>query len=135
MEKEVINVILNINGKNEEAILIIMIGDDSLMITLESEFCSITKEGENLFDILCQIRIELEKMSVKLLCKGSCRNVRPSAMILSMGYGRMAYSLGMGKQASKDSLVDIFSPCSIEEYSTVREQSDFFKEWCDSIGK
>ena len=135
MEKEIVDVILNVDGINEKAIITIMIGDDLIEIALESDICCITKEGENLFDILTQIRKELEKSSIKLLCKGCSLNVHPSGMILGMGYGRMAYSLVLGKQALKESLVDIFSPCSVEEYSTVNEQNEFFEKWCDSLRK
>ena len=135
MENESINASLFFNDKIEEAIITIMIGDDSIEVSLESDLCSITKEGENLFDIIIQIRKELEKRNIKLLCKACSRNVHPSGMILGMGYGRMAYSLVMGRQALSDSLIDIFSPCTIEEYSNVKEQDEFFEKWCKSLRK
>ncbi|MCR4803173.1 MAG: hypothetical protein K5895_09245 [Lachnospiraceae bacterium] len=46
------------------------------------------KEGDNYFETLIELRRELEKMDIKLLCKGGCENVYPSGMILNMGTGR-----------------------------------------------
>lgn len=46
-------------------------------------------------------------------------------MILSMGIGREAYYLTMGKQA--ETLVDIFDNCSSQEYATIEEQKQNLK--------
>lgn len=54
-------------------------------------------------------------------------------MILSMGTGRNAYVLVRGEQAKMSSLVDIFDSCSIDEYATIGEQSEYFKEWTISL--
>ncbi len=81
------------------------------------------------------MRRELENINIKLLCKGCCRNVYPSAIILSMGEGRKAYALTYGEQAKMENLVDIFTLCLVEEYATVKQQADFFQEWTNSLGK
>ena len=54
------------------------------------------KEGDNYFDTLIDLRVELEKLDIKLLCKGCCKNIYPSGMLLSMGAGRKAYTLIFG---------------------------------------
>ena len=54
-------------------------------------------------------------------------------MILSMGTGRNAYVLVRGEQAIMSSLVDIFDSCSIDEYATIGEQSEYFKGWTISL--
>ena len=82
-----------------------------------------------------KLRKDLEKINIKLLCKGCCKNVYPSGMILNMGTGRKAYTLSYGEQARMNSLVDIFTPCSVDQYATVQQQADFFKSWIKSIGK
>ena len=56
-------------------------------------------------------------------------------MILSMGERRKAYTLTYGEQAKRDSLVDIFTPCLVEEYATVKQQANFFQEWINSLRK
>ncbi|MDE5782646.1 MAG: hypothetical protein K2I03_14415 [Lachnospiraceae bacterium] len=77
------------------------------------------KEGDNYFETLIELRQELEKMNIKLLCKGCCKNVYPSEMLLNMGAVRKAYTLIYGEQAKMNLLVDIFDSCSIEEYATI----------------
>lgn len=37
------------------------------------------------------------------------------------------------EQAKMNSLVDIFDPCSIDEYATIQEQLEYFEEWICSI--
>ncbi len=93
----------------------------------------IVKQADNFFEALVEIRKVLEKKGIKLLCKGCCRNVYPSSMLLGMGSGRKAYLLKMGEQARMSSLVDIFETCQIEEYASVDEQYNYFDKWCDSI--
>ena len=91
------------------------------------------KEGDNYFDTLIKLREELEKLNIKLLCKGCCKNVYPSGMLLCMGAGRNAYTLIYGEQAKMNSLVDIFDSCSIDEYATIQEQLEYFEEWTCSL--
>ena len=91
------------------------------------------KEGDNYFDTLIKLREELEKLNIKLLCKGCCKNVYPSGMLLCMGAGRNAYTLIYGEQAKMNSLVDIFDSCSIDEYATIQEQLEYFGEWTCSL--
>ncbi len=67
------------------------------------------------------------------MCKGCCKNVYPSGMILSMGEGRKAYELELGKQAKMDSLVDIFAPCLSQEYAIIMAQEEFYKTWLESL--
>ena len=107
---------------------------NDVKVVLKMENICIEKKANSFFEALVEIRRELEKKGIKLLCKGCCRNVYPSGMILEMGSGRKAYSLTMGKQAEINSLVDIFETCQIEDYASVDEQYIFFEQWCDSIG-
>lgn len=107
--------------------------EDDVNIVLKIENKIIAKQADNFFQALIDVRKELEKINIKLLCKGCCRNVYPSGMLLGMGNGRKAYQLTMSKQARLDSLVDIFETCNIEEYASVDEQYNFFNVWCDSI--
>lgn len=93
----------------------------------------ITKCAENFFDALVKVRKELDKIGVKMLCKGCCKKVYPSEMILNMGVGRHAYMLEFGRKASMDHLVDIFSSCETSEFATVKEQYEYFKQWIKSL--
>lgn len=119
--------------QNRSALIELTENEDSVTIRLSLGGLVIEKEEDNYFDTLIKIREELEKSNIKLLCKGCCKNVYPSAMLLCMGEGRNAYALKYGEQAKINSLVDIFDPCSIDEYATIQEQLEYFEEWICSI--
>lgn len=133
MEKEICNVIYNINGINKNATIELTENEDSVETIFKSNDLVIEKKSLNYFDALIEIRKELEKRKIKLLCKGCARNVYPSGMMLSMGMGRKAYTLIIGEQAKMNSTVDIFAPCSIEEYGTIEQQILFFDKWSNSL--
>lgn len=129
--KEEHDVICLKDDKKETAKLEFGIVKGEVWIRIALNDLIIEKKGRNYFDTLREIRSILENQSIRLLCKGCCKCVYPSAMILSMGRGREAYYLTMGKQA--ETLVDIFDNCSSQEYATMEEQKQYFHEWCNSI--
>lgn len=122
-----------INEIEREGIIQAYENEDDVKIVMKMEDMFIEKQADNFFEALIEIRRELEEKSIKLLCKGCCRNVYPSGMLLGMGSGRKAYSLTMGKQAEMSLLVDIFETCKIDEYASIEEQYNFFDMWCNSI--
>lgn len=121
-------------GNEQHGIIQAYENEEDVEVVLRNSDICISKKADNYFEALIGIRRELEKKGIKLLCKGCCRNVYPSAMILEMGSGEKAYSLTMGKQARMDSLVNIFEECKIEEYASIDEQYKFFQKWLTSIG-
>lgn len=133
MENEKYKILCVEKGLKKEAIIELVEDNDIVGIKFSLDRFVIEKKGENYFETLIELRKNLEIMDIKLLCKGCCRNVYPSGMMLSMGVGRKAYTLDYGKQAKTSSLVDIFDSCSIEEYATIDQQKDFFENWLKSI--
>ena len=127
MEREKNNIVYIEKDEEKKAKLELIENEDNVVITLYMEAVKIEKKGENFFDTLIELREDLEKKNIKLLCKGCCRNVYPSGMLLSMGSGRNAYTLKYGEQAKMETLVDIFDSCSKEEYATVRDQLEYFE--------
>lgn len=130
----------------EERDIICLKNDEKKMAKLEFEVVKegawirvslddlcVEKIGGNYFDTLIEIRRVLEREGIKLLCKGACRCVYPSAMGISMSLGRKAYQLTMGMPAKMESLVDIFDDCNSQEYATIEEQRQYSQEWIDSI--
>lgn len=107
--------------------------DDKIHIFFCTTDLFFSDEGDNCFDTLVKIRKKLEENGISLLCMGCCRNVYPSGMILSMGTGRSAYVLTIGRQATMKNVVDIFEPCPEEKYATIQEQKSFFDAWTDSL--
>lgn len=135
MEKEIRKVTCIEKDQEKNAVIELIENNDGVTVTIQfslEEFVLETEE-DNYFDALIKLREELERRNIILLCKGCSRNVYPSGMILSMGVGRKAYTLTYGQQAKMDSLVDIFDSCSVEEYATVEEQSEYFENWILSL--
>lgn len=133
MEKETCNIICIEKDQEKNAIIELTENEDTVTITFSVEELVLTKEGDNYFETLIKLREELEKMDIKLLCKGCCKNVYPSGMLLNMGVGRNAYTLTCGEQAKRNSLVDIFDACLLDEYATIQEQSEYFENWILSL--
>lgn len=133
MEKEICNILCIEKDQEKDALIELIEKEDSVEIKFYFEKLSLEKEGDNYFETLIKLRKELEKKDIKLLCKGCCKNVYPSGMLLNMGAGRKAYTLIYGEQAKMSSLVDIFTPCLIEEYATIEQQSEYFESWAMSL--
>lgn len=100
MEKEICNVICVEKEQNRNAVIELAEGEDSVTIKFSLGEVLLEKAGDNYFDTLIKLREELEKSNIKLLCRGCCKNVYPSGMLLCMGAGRNAYTLIYGEQAS-----------------------------------
>lgn len=94
-------------------------------------------EASDLFACLAEIRKKLEPMGIQLICHGSLINVYPSAMSRDMSSGRKAYLTTMGKQGTRDDLVDIFGDeyADIEAIGSVQEQKQFHESWFKSLGQ
>jgi hypothetical protein len=106
-----------------------------MAIELSIEELSKTRfEGDDLFSALCNLRLELDKSDIKLLCNGCRIDTYVSRMSRQMGGGRKVYQLTMNKQAGLDSLVDIFGEAPADKIGTVEEQKTFYQKWLDSLG-
>lgn len=94
---------------------------------------SFISEEIDCFSALVSIRKELEQENLQIACNGSAKNVYPSRMQLTMGYGRKAYRLFIGQQDEIGNVVDIFDCENDLEFVTVEEQSNFYAQWIKSI--
>lgn len=130
---EKINVKCIFKNSEHSAVLILDEIDDLMKIEFSMNDISLIKTDKTYFEALIQLRMDLEKLDIKLLCKGCAKNVYPSGMILNMGEGRKAYTLIKNQQAKMDSLVDIFDECSIDEYAIITEQKCFYEDWFNSF--
>ena len=133
MEKETCNIICIEKNQERNAVIELTENADTVAIKFSVGELVLIKEGDNYFETLIKLREELEKMDIKLLCKGCCKNIYPSGMLLNMGAGRNAYTLICGEQAKRNSLVDIFDACLLDEYATIQEQSEYFENWTISL--
>ncbi|MDE6312574.1 MAG: hypothetical protein K2M46_02980 [Lachnospiraceae bacterium] len=106
-------------------------GEKKAILRFKLRDLEFTKETDNFFDTLIEIRKELEPRNIKLLCKGCCKNIAPSRMSIEMGAGVIAYIMELGKQATEK--VSIFDECTINEYANVDEQLEFVEQWYESL--
>jgi hypothetical protein len=89
--------------------------------------------GEDLFEALVALRLELEKIEALLLCAGARSDVFPSGMSRGMGGGRKAYITRIGAPALRTDLVDIFEYAKPEIVGTVAQQQAHHKKWAESL--
>ncbi len=91
-------------------------------------------KGGDLFECLCNLRSQLDKMGVKMLCNGSRIDAYPSRMARDMGGAQRVYLLTMGQQGRLVDVVDIFGEAPADKVGTVEEQKAFYEKWLDSLG-
>lgn len=107
--------------------------DDMVGLELNLENQKLSAVDQNLFSALNELRIQLEKQGIQIMCNGSAKNVYPSPMQLSMGVGRTAYRLFLGRQAKSEDIVDIFEYSEDSEFVSIYEQENYYKEWLNSL--
>ena len=132
MEKEIYLKCLD-DDSMKEARLNIFRDINNTKIDFELDDLKFTKNADDYFAALIEIRKELEPKGIKLLCKGCSRNVYPSNMSIEMGGGWIAYEMKMGKEVEREDHVCIFDACTLEEYATIEEQLLFFEQWYENI--
>lgn len=107
--------------------------EDVVLIELNIDTQKISIKGENFFSALQELRGELEKKDIQIVCNGAAKNVYPSPMQMSMGSGRKAYRLFIGQQASNSDVVDIFDYEEGLDFVKIKEQSKYYAEWLKSV--
>lgn len=122
-------------GEEQQAASLSFDNDDvDCRIELKYGNVKIVGEGNDFFDALCAVRLELEKHGQLLHCYGASVNVFPSGMSRSMGKGLKAYSLTLGEPARMQDLVRIVDTGPDIQPATVAEQREFFDSWRASLG-
>lgn len=103
-------------------------GDPSYVRLAFEDFDSGLIEGQSLYSAMQALHKLLDKKKVKLLCNCFLIDVRPSGMSISMGGGRKAYKLVLGKQATD--LVDILDPVAEPDLIvTFDQQKEYYDKW------
>jgi hypothetical protein len=85
----------------------------------------------DIYKAMQTLREYLEAKGCQLLCAGARPDVAPSGMSRSMGGGRKAYVMQMGKQATE--LIDIFDYAEPGVVGTVKQQREFVETWFASF--
>ncbi len=133
---EFVNVGL-INCNNFDMVELELTEHENSIFSILLKYNNLDFEGraDNYFDALKLLRRELEKHNYQIVCKGACKNVYPSAMIICMGEGRKAYALRKGIPAKFDDLVDIFDFNEELDCVSVVDQERYYDSWFDSLVK
>jgi hypothetical protein len=85
----------------------------------------------DIYKAMQKLREYLEARGCQLLCVGARRDVVPSGMSRSMGGGRIAYVVRIGKPATE--LVDIFDYAEPALVGTVKAQRAYVDAWFASL--
>jgi len=103
----------------------------TLSIQTEDIF-NVNIESDDLFNAFKEARVKAEKIDLFFLCNGARENVYPSSMTRSMAGGIAAYTLTMGKPASRKDLIKIFDGTN-EPIASPEEQDKFYANWINSL--
>ena len=110
-------------GRHEPAEIEVIEHDTGrVRLLLRAGLLTAEAESDDCFSALQDIRRVLEEDGLAAYCYGSSRNVFPSGMSRSMGGGRKAYRLSLGKQGRMADLVDIFTAGPDIELVSVEEE-------------
>ena len=123
--------VINLNGLIEDCELeLVYHGNEAILLYREKEIF-LKKKDNYPFKALVKIRIELEELGKKIMCKGSRKDVYPSGMSL---IGTGAYLLKMGKQTTEHDIGNIFDEeLKVDEIALISEQLEYRNKWIKSI--
>jgi len=117
-------------GRNDSILLSMRVADDDqCIINASIGTRSVDVVGDTFFEALVALRIRLEALDLLICCMGARADVYPSPMALSMGNGRLAYRIAMGRPALSSDLVDIFGVDESCTPATVEEQRAHYERW------
>jgi hypothetical protein len=136
IEKKIITLLDNkVNQIVAELILYEEAPENEDMVLLEIVFGEkkFISEERDFFSALVSLRKELEQENLQIACNGAAKNVYPSPMQQTMGYGRKAYKLQVGYQATNENIVDIFGCDNDLDFVSLEEQSNFYTLWIKSV--
>lgn len=115
----------------------------TIILTYDSAKCGVhaSYKGEQLkfessdyFECLILLRKHFESQGVRIKCNGSRYDVYPSRMSREMSHGIKAYTMTLGKQASRNSMVNIFDEADLNQIVSVEEQKKNYDDWLKSLG-
>lgn len=107
--------------------------EDMVLIELTLNSNTISFQDESFFQAFQALRRYLEERHIQIMCNGAAINVYPSPMQLSMGVGRSAYKLHVGKPSATEDIVDIFDYEENLKYVGIEEQLNYYTSWSKSL--
>lgn len=125
--------IINEADQKEEILVSLKIQDSICQLLYYSKIGNGEFEASDFFECLKALRYFLEEEGYLICCYGARYDVYPSKMSRQMAKGKKAYLLETGKSSTKDKLVDIFQPTSVDKIDTVKKQKEYYQSWLKSL--
>lgn len=119
--------VLTPGGTEEDWLLRVDEDDEPRMSLASSGGMEWHAAGDDFFEVLTRLRLQIEPLGYRLLCNGARVDAYPSGMSREMSKGRVLYVLRMG--ISPRTTVDLFGRADPAAIGTVAEQSDFYHAW------
>ncbi|MEK2490690.1 hypothetical protein WN990_14120 [Kitasatospora purpeofusca] len=120
--------VLNIHTMQEEGWRLQPMEESVFGIKLASPSSAIwTATGDDLFEALKSVRLQIEPLGYLLLCNGARVDAHPSGMLRDMTGGSTLYILKMRRVPRER--VFIFDRAEADTVGTVADQRDFYQAW------
>ncbi|CAN3985909.1 hypothetical protein [Kitasatospora purpeofusca] len=119
--------VLGTGGVEERWRLFLENGEVPGIVLRSSDGTAWSAEGDDIFDALSHIRLQIEPLGYQLLCNGARIDAYPSGMSRDMSGGTVLYVLKLGRGAQQR--VSIFDRAAPASVGTVAAQREFFESW------
>lgn len=133
MEERIVEILMNKTEPTNAILKFFELDNEKVLLELIIHGNQGSYINENFFFALLDLRKDLERENMQIMCNGAAKNVYPSSMQLSMELGRTAYRLYTGQQARTKDMVDIFDSDKSLDFVTIDEQWQFYNEWLKGV--
>ncbi|MCE7002416.1 hypothetical protein LWC34_06155 [Kibdelosporangium philippinense] len=103
--------------------------DRTYRITLGGPDGPVTASGNDLFEALQQVRLQLEPRGWSIAVHGARNDTYPTGMMRDMNGAQRVYVLRLGRHVHRAHLVFIFHEAAVESLGTVEEQKAYYRDW------
>lgn len=100
-------------------------------IRLSIDSLGVAGSGDDLFDAMRALRVQLESRGLLLMCAGARVDAWPSGMSRDMSRARRVYINRIGQPSQNH--VDIFAECDADQVGTVEAQQKHYDSWVKSF--
>ncbi|WNV87489.1 hypothetical protein [Umezawaea sp. Da 62-37] len=103
--------------------------DRTYLINLDGPVGPVIGCGNDLFQALQVIRLELETSGWLIAVQGARKDAYASGMVRDMIGASRIYILRTGQQVEREHLVDIFAEAPPDSLGTVEQQKSCYRDW------
>jgi hypothetical protein len=94
---------------------------------------NIEVKGYDYFKCLINLRIQLEKQNLNILCNGATKDVCCEGMLRRYSNGLQGHIIKLGQYISEDNKLSIFGYSEPNTVVSINEQKKFYKLYCSSL--